>query len=59
VSHDLEFIAATADECVMVFDGGEVGRALTAEFFAGNMFYTTAHQRLTEGILKGCPPVLR
>lgn len=58
VSHDLEFVAATSDECVMIFDGAEVGRAATREFFIGNMFYTTALQRITQGILADSPPVL-
>ncbi len=58
VSHDLEFVAATADECLMLFDGEPVGRASASEFFAGNMFYTTALQRITQGILENCPPVL-
>lgn len=58
VSHDLEFVAATADECLMLFDGETVGQAATREFFAGNMFYTTALRRITQGILEDCPPVL-
>jgi len=58
VSHDLEFVAATADECLMLFDGTSVGRGPVKEFFTGNMFYTTALQRITQGILDDCPPVL-
>ena len=58
VSHDLEFMAATADECLMLFDGTTVGRGPVGDFFTGNMFYTTALQRITQGILEDCPPVL-
>lgn len=58
VSHDLEFVARTTDECVMLFDGAMIGRSSTQEFFAGNMFYTTALRRITQGILEDCPPVL-
>jgi len=49
VSHDLEFVAATADECLMLFDGASVGRGPVEDFFTGNMFYTTALQRITQG----------
>ena len=58
VSHDLEFVAATADECLMLFDGAPVGRGSVKEFFTGNMFYTTVLQRITQGILEDCPSVL-
>jgi energy-coupling factor transport system ATP-binding protein len=50
VSHDLEFVAQCADRCVMVFDGNLIGESTTERFFADNMFYTTALQRLTRGL---------
>jgi len=58
VSHDLEFVAAAADECLMLFDGASVGRGPVKDFFTGNILYTTALQRITQGILEDCPPVL-
>lgn len=57
-SHNLEFVAAIADECLMLFDGAVIGRAPTQEFFSGNLFYTTALRRITQGILEESPVVL-
>lgn len=42
VTHDLEFAAAYADVCGMLFQG-ELSELVSAPtFFAGNHFYTTA-----------------
>jgi energy-coupling factor transporter ATP-binding protein EcfA2 len=46
VSHDIEFAAAHANRCAMLFDGRIVADAEPAVFFSGNYFYTTAVNRL-------------
>ncbi|WP_227014026.1 ABC transporter ATP-binding protein [Paenibacillus psychroresistens] len=46
VSHDIEFAAAHANRCAMLFDGRIVADAEPAGFFSGNYFYTTAINRL-------------
>ncbi|MBO9609436.1 MAG: ATP-binding cassette domain-containing protein [Paenibacillaceae bacterium] len=45
-SHDVEFAAAHATRCAMLFDGLIVADAEPAAFFSGNYFYTTAVNRL-------------
>lgn len=46
VSHDVEFCAAYADRCGLLFDGKVVSEGPAARFFAGNHFYTTAANRM-------------
>lgn len=54
VSHDLEFCAACATRCGLLFDGSLVSYGTTREFFAGNSFYTTAVGRITQDLLPDC-----
>lgn len=54
VTHDLEFAAAVADRCSMMFDGTVMATDEGRAFFLGNQFYTTAVHRMTQGILPGC-----
>lgn len=57
VTHDVEFAAGLADRCSLLFDGGiactDEGRA----FFASNLFYTTAVNRMLRGIRDDCVTV--
>ena len=46
VSHDVEFCARHADLCAMLFDGVVASAAPTKDFFAHNLFYTTAASRM-------------
>ncbi len=46
VSHDVEFCAAYADRCYLLFDGAIAAEGTPAEFFSGNSFYTTAANRI-------------
>ena len=46
ISHDVEFCAEFADRTGLFFQGGLVAAKETAEFFAGNHFYTTAANRI-------------
>lgn len=46
VSHDVEFCAEYADECVMLFRGKAVCEDVPERFFGGNFVYTTAKNRL-------------
>ncbi len=52
VSHDIEFCAAYADRCAMLFDGDVVSQSATRQFFVGNSFYTTAANRLSRGLVE-------
>ena len=54
VTHDLEFAAANARRCAMLFDGEVLCTQATHAFFLGNMFYTTAVSRMTRGLVEGC-----
>ncbi|HWQ52025.1 MAG TPA: ATP-binding cassette domain-containing protein [Terriglobales bacterium] len=54
VSHDIEFCAACADKCGLLFDGEVVTSGTPDEFFAGNAFYTTAASRMSRGLLPEC-----
>lgn len=54
VSHDIEFCAANATHCGLLFDGCVISSGRVRDFFAGNSFYTTAAGRMAEGILDGC-----
>jgi energy-coupling factor transport system ATP-binding protein len=51
VSHDIEFCAAYADRCALLFDGDIVTESSARRFFAGNNFYTTAANRMSRGLL--------
>ena len=46
VTHDIEFSAAYADRCALVFDGEIISVGTPKEFFSGNSFYTTSANRL-------------
>ena len=46
VSHDVEFCARYAHQCVLFFDGSIVNAATSRAFFSGNSFYTTAANRM-------------
>ena len=46
VTHDLDFTAAYADRCAMLFDGAVHSEDEPHRFFAGNQFYTTDANRI-------------
>ena len=46
VTHDLEFVAAYADRCGLLFDGQVISEGEPHAFFAGNRFYTTAANQI-------------
>ena len=52
VTHDVEFAAANADRCAMLFDGEIVSIDTPEEFFSDNNFYTTAANRIARGHYK-------
>lgn len=54
VSHDMEFCAEYATYCGLMFDREIISGGPTREFFAENVYYTTAAVRMTRGILKDC-----
>lgn len=54
VSHDMEFCAEYATYCGLMFDREIISGGPTREFFAENVYYTTAAARMTRGILKDC-----
>jgi len=51
VSHDIEFCAEYADECVLFFDGSIVTKNPPREFFSGNSFYTSSANRMARHLL--------
>ena len=51
VSHDIEFCAEYADECVLFFDGKIVTQNPPRQFFGGNSFYTSAANRMARHLL--------
>lgn len=53
VSHDVEFCAAYADRCCLLFDGAIAAEGTPSEFFSGNSFYTTAANRIARQKLPG------
>jgi energy-coupling factor transporter ATP-binding protein EcfA2/uncharacterized membrane protein len=53
VSHDLEYVAQTADKCSLIFDGEIPVTLDVREFFSGNSFYTTDTVRLAKGFVSG------
>ncbi|MCR5665838.1 MAG: ATP-binding cassette domain-containing protein [Eubacterium sp.] len=50
VSHDMEFVAEYADRVGLFFEGNLVTERKTAQFFAGNNFYTTAANRMARHV---------
>ena len=46
VTHDLEFAAAYADRCGLLFDGQVISEGEPHAFFAGNRFYTTVANQI-------------
>ena len=50
VSHDVEFAAACADRCALLYDGAVAACGSAADFMSGNRFYTTPASRMTRGI---------
>lgn len=53
-THDIEFAAAYADSCALLFRGEVVSCAPPHQFFTNNRFYTTQACKLSQGILPGC-----
>ena len=51
-SHDVEFAAAVADRCAMLFSGVIVQDDAPYDFFVSNRFYTTGLCKITNGILE-------
>ncbi len=68
VSHDIEFCAANASRCALMFDGSITSAGGPRTFFAGKSFYTTVANRvartvfpnavLTEDVVAACGGVL-
>ena len=50
-AHDVEFSAAVADRCAMLFSGVIVQDDAPYDFFVSNRFYTTGLCKITNGIL--------
>ena len=57
VTHDLDFCAAHADRCALVFDGAVASEGMPRAFFADKRFYTTAANRMARGICDGAVTV--
>lgn len=57
VTHDLDFCAAHADRCALVFDGAVASEGTPRAFFADKRFYTTAANRMARGICDGAVTV--
>lgn len=53
VSHDMEFCARYADQCVLLSEGSGSVPAHPQAFFAGNLFYTTCASRMARDLLPG------
>ncbi|MDR1068686.1 MAG: ATP-binding cassette domain-containing protein, partial [Clostridiales Family XIII bacterium] len=54
VTHDIEFAAMYGDRCSMLFSGGLIAEDFARAFFGNNMFYTTAINRMTRGLVGNC-----
>ncbi len=50
VTHDVEFAARVSDFCGLIFDGEVIAYAPAGDFFSGNMYYTTAYERILRGL---------
>ncbi|SDN01542.1 ABC transporter ATP-binding protein [Acetanaerobacterium elongatum] len=48
-SHDTEFCASYCDRCALLFDGQTAATGAPAQFFGGNVFYSTAAARIAAG----------
>ena len=53
ISHDVEFCAAYADRCGLLFDGCISAEEAPRAFFSGMAFYTTAVNRMARGLVPG------
>lgn len=53
VSHDLEFAAEYADECMFFFEGNIICRGTAREILSGNRFYTTVANRIAGDYIEG------
>ena len=53
VTHDVEFAAACADRCALLFDGAIAACSDTSHFMNANRFYTTPASRMTRGLYEG------
>lgn len=53
VSHDMEFCARYADQCVLLSEGSGSVPARPQVFFAENLFYTTCASRIARDLLPG------
>lgn len=51
VSHDIEFCAAYAHRCALMFNGAIVTEGPPRPFFSGNSFYTTAANRMGRALV--------
>jgi energy-coupling factor transport system ATP-binding protein len=51
VSHDVEFCAAAAGRCALLFAGDIISQGAPREFFSGHSFYTTAANRMARHLL--------
>ena len=51
VTHDAEFAAENCTRCAMLFSGELIGFADPQSFFSGNLFYTTAASRMSQGLI--------
>jgi len=64
VSHDIEFVAANASSCALLFNGEITTKDTPSNFFSENYFYTTAVNRTVreklpkaitlEDVIKAC-----
>lgn len=52
ITHDLEFAADTTERCALLFNGEIIACSPPREFFSGNIFYTTAANRISRGIIE-------
>lgn len=52
-THDVEFAAAYADDCLLFFNGAVVSQDAPGPFFSGNSFYTTAADRIARRTFPG------
>lgn len=57
VTHDVEFAAACADRCVLLFNGAPAGEGTPKEFLSSNAFYTTAASRISRTVYENAVTV--